>query len=303
MVPQDGRSALSTSARAASSPSRTERATPCPEWSTRVAIPTRSTSAEHTVSWRRVLRYEASHIDPMRHTIVLLAILAAVAPATAGVTLVMEESGKPPSTLSFEGNKLRIEDEAQVVIFDGDAKSLVSLDPAGKSYGMVTEAEARELGAQERERQEQRRAQMESALAALPPERQQELRAMMKRGEGKLRIVPLGKKNTAIGLRCDEYRIYVDDEPDEEGCFIPWSAETIRREELEVFERFGDFMRLMTGLEIGSAGRMSRYPGLPAVNRDLTVEDGTTERLKSLTRGTIPPEKFTVPADYRRVGP
>jgi hypothetical protein len=238
----------------------------------------------------------------------LLLSLAAAAPARAGVTATFQAKGHPLTTVQVEGNRARVDDGKEITIFDGDARKLVTLRPAERSYVEVTEAELRAQGAR-------LRGEMEALKARLGPEQRAQLEAATDKakGKGKERPKPAfeatGRKDRVAGQACEVYRQIADGKPVQELCLIPWSAGLVTREDLAAFEKMSQL--LMTVLEeAGGASDLLRdtraslaaMPGFPArtVEIDEQGKAGEPEELVKVVRGPLPPGTFAVPPGYTR---
>ena len=248
----------------------------------------------------------------------LFAILLLVpAAAYAGVSATIAEKQRT-NTLFVEGNRLRIEEGKRILIFDGDAKQLITIDPAKHTYGVSTEADMKALGARYRPQMEAAEAQMRKQMEKMPPEQRKQMEEMLRRSglqsgqstepaKVETRYEPTGAKRTVAGHSCQMYRV-VENESPEEQCLLPWSAGVIKKDDLEVFNSFGRFMSQVyvgMGREVpkevreGMLGDLARAPGAPL----LRLRDGeVVSEVKKLERGTISADKFAVPAGYTKTG-
>ncbi|MDC4204392.1 MAG: hypothetical protein MPW14_06320 [Candidatus Manganitrophus sp.] len=109
---------------------------------------------------------------PIRRIAGIFLLLAVLFPLQAGAGVILgfeaNASKETPSASRFtlEGKKLRAEDpHGAVMIFDGEKQTLWTIDPKGKRYTEVTEADANRI----KEMQAQMEQQMKERLKALPP--------------------------------------------------------------------------------------------------------------------------------------
>jgi hypothetical protein len=241
---------------------------------------------------------------------VLAAVLGAAAPfaARAGLVVTMKE-GQQKSVFSVDGKKMRIEggeDRKHVMIFDGGAQRLYQIDPGEKTWSEVTQADAKAVA-----------AQLDEMLAKLPPEQRAKAQeAMKQRGEKQAesptQYEATGKHDKVAGYACDWYRVVRLGKLDEEGCYIPWSAGVVKKDDLAPLIEFGKFMDEFMASAYGKVGgdrkpfriadELARAPGFPALS--VHVEDGKREerhRLETLTRTSVAADQFTVPAGYTKV--
>ena len=233
-----------------------------------------------------------------------LSVLASPASGDRGVVIRFQETGGA-ATFTSQGNRLRIETSGaarRVTLFDGDAKELVELDPAARTYRVSTQADARAMS-----------VQLDAMLSNLPPQQ----RALVEAELRKQRAAPTpptyeatGKSDSVAGFRCDGYRVLRDGKVREEGCFIPWAASPVTREDLKgllAFARFMDeFAANMSGGRAGGNGlgdQFTRAPGFPALIQDVAGDGQRTdrERLVSVERASVAAEAFVVPSGYARV--
>ena len=234
-------------------------------------------------------------------------LLAAPLAARAGLVITMEEPSGP-STFEVEGKKMRIEGGSEgkhTMIFDGAAQKLYQLDPGQKTYSETTQADAKAVA-----------SQLKDMLAKLPPEQRAKAEETLKLRTDKVtgdptRYEATGKHDKVAGFACDRYRVVRQGKTEEEGCFIPWSAGVVSKDDLAPLIEFGRFMdEFMAsayggargGRPHGIADELQRAPGFPAaVER---VAGGKTEarhRLTSLKRTSVPADQFAVPAGWSKV--
>jgi Domain of unknown function (DUF4412) len=252
-----------------------------------------------------------------RNVVASLAALAFAWPASAGLIITAEQGGGEPtskSTTYLQGKKLRMEHSQErdgagrVTVFDGDAHRLLEIDPAARTYRVMTEEQGKEVS-----------AQLQKMLSQLPPEQRARAEAALaarrasspKRHE--FRFEPLGTAEVVAGYPCQRYRVMRDGRREEEGCFIPWSTRAVARDDLAAFVEMGHFIE---GFAANAAGRpapagtghwmtdeIAGAPGFPAVLERIE-RDGkrtTVHRLVKLERRSVPAELFAAPAGFAEV--
>ncbi len=231
---------------------------------------------------------------PKRHVTAALLLLAA-APARAGLVLTLESPGRT-SKVEIEGNKARFEETGPggtiLTIFDGDAGKYVTAMPSERAYAETTEADLKELAARARSRGLPAEG---TPAGGAPPA---------------VRFQPTGRGETVAGFRCEGYRELVEGKVHAEGCYIPWSAAAVRREDLAPFVKMGAFLEALggaAGMGPGEASsaierQVAGAPGFPAVHAEVDDdgERGPEERLVRLDRAAVAPERFRVPAGWTR---
>lgn len=255
----------------------------------------------------------------------LFLTLAIFLPATAGAGVILSfeanasngpENGpatrETPSASRFtlEGKKLRAEDpHGAVMIFDGEKQTLWTIDPKGKRYTEVTEADANRI----KEMQAQMEQQMKERLKALPPDQRKE---MEERLEGmrakpteapKLTFEPTGDtKKTKHGFSCKPHRVLANGKPIEEACFIPWKEAGLSVDDFRAFDALDQFFRKL-GTQGGNQqnqifGDLAQSPGIPAhvamIGPDGTV--GVEQDLVILKKEEIPSDQFIPPAGLKK---
>lgn len=253
-----------------------------------------------------------------RNVVWILAALAFAWPASAGLIVTAEQDGggEPArkSTTYLQGKKLRMEHPREgdaagrVTVFDGDAHRLLEIDPAARTYRVMTEEQGKEVS-----------AQLQKMLAQLPPEQRARAEAALaarraapaKRHE--LRFEPLGTAEVVAGYPCQRYRVMRDGQRKEEGCFIPWSPRAVTRDDLAAFVEMGHFFE---GFAASAGGRPARAgtghwmtdeiagaPGFPAVLERIEGDGKrtTVHRLVKLERRSVAAELFAAPAGFAEV--
>ena len=218
-------------------------------------------------------------------------------------------------TYILQEDKVRIEEKGspRVLIFDGKSMEFFEVDTEKKTWAVATLRDAQTQGKALGE-------QLEAADAAVPPEQRQ--RAIAERRErfarwtkllAETRFEPTTDHGKVAGQSCDGYSELVDGKVVAEGCYIPWSRKTIRKEDLLALARLAEFLNTAlaevestAGIDLrdGPLGRLSRAPGFPALRYDIARDGKSGVQLKLvefLTKATVTPETFRPPAGYTRL--
>lgn len=252
----------------------------------------------------------------------VLALLLPCSGAFAGTTLTMKNAKGGESTLFLDRNKMRTVDarpekSESSMMYDGDAQKMFLIDPAKKTYTVITPArmkakmdEARaSMKASMAKMPAEQRAQMQAAMEKMDPETRKRMEAMMS-GQAarpatpaqKTRYEKTGSSQTVAGYRCEGYRQVTGDKVGMAGCFIPWSAGAVSKEDLGSFEKIREFMREGgQGMMDGAAMlQVAEMPGFPAKWGPPGKEGSDEARmtLVSIKRGSVPADTFKVPAGY-----
>lgn len=218
--------------------------------------------------------------------------------AHAGVTLVFQRGPSEPQTLYIDNNRVRVENSAKDrsnVIIDAAGKRIVMVDDAEKSWSEMTEADMRAF----KEQLAARKAQMEEHMKSLPPEQRKRFEEMTNPKEHELTFEKMGVKKSVNGFSCDMYRVLEDGKPREEDCVAPWGPKVLQKSDFAGLQKFAAEMAKNMG-GMGGARmfeRFEKYPGFPVSQHPLQPGQ-PDEELKSVKRGAIPADKFTVPAGY-----
>jgi len=256
-------------------------------------------------------------------------MIATTGTAVAGVTLKME--GDRTQTIYIQGNKMRIEsakgsDRPEgTMIFDGDAQQLIHTDPAQKTYSVVTAETMQNTMKEARQKRDEamakmtpeQRKQMEDTLAKLPPEQRKRMEQMMSgktldspqtAGEKKddFKWERTGEKQTVAGFPCEGFKEVRDGKVDGQGCYIPWDAGALSKDDLGPMLKLQEFFSKsgLVGRDFSdhAFGRFWKLPGFPGMWSHVAA-DGQTERKMTLTsvkRGNISADQFAPPAGFTK---
>ncbi len=234
----------------------------------------------------------------MRIVVAVAALCAASAAASAraGVTITTQGKDGAQTVIAMEGNKIRAEDPREggvISIFDGDARKMVHVMVSQRSYMEMTEADMKAM-----------KAQMDAAMAQMPPEQRAQMEAMGAKGGAKAaRRVPayerMGKGETVAGYRCEWYRERAEGKVVSEGCYVPWGKGALTREDLQPLKKMTEFFEAFMPGESSVQDDLDAAPGFPAIHVDMKGEK-REERLVSIKRGGIAADKFRPPPGYTR---
>jgi hypothetical protein len=256
---------------------------------------------------------------------VAVAALAATSVARAGVVMEMQVApgGDGPkgatSTMQIEGNKLRVEVPGKdpkvpehVMIFDGDSKTMTSVEPGSRSYFQITAAEMKAMSERAREQAKAAREKTRAALEKLPPEQRKQVEGMLKKQEeaAKPKALPkfsfekTGKAGKAAGHSCDWYKQFEDGEFQGQGCFVPLRRLGLSVKDFQAFDAMRDFYGT-SAQDVPSrmdfAAVMAQAPGFPVIAAQ--EEDGKvkeTMRFTRIAKESVPASRFAPPDGYER---
>ena len=246
--------------------------------------------------------------------LVFAAVGAVASPVSAAQGVLVVEtttSGGTPRTsqVQIEPNRIRTEvagpdGSTQVVVFDGAKQVLYMINPAAKSYSMMTKAEVDAAGAQLGDAM----AQMQAALKDMPPAQRAQIEAMMK-GRG----LPAGlgaprteyRRNGTSKVSkwtCDVYESFQNDAKTGELCTVSPTALGFTPADFEVTRQLAEFLR---GLIPGAADQLFQvgstqqgFSGVPVRRVSSAGGQQTTSELTAVSRETFPDSLFAVPEGF-----
>ncbi len=230
----------------------------------------------------------------------VLAVLLLPLASRAGLIIEGTEGGEASTTV-LEGKRLRIDVTGSdgAMIWDGEERKIVYLEPRERRYRVITEGEAKALS-----------AEAEKHLAQMSPEVRAQLEQQMggsKKAGARLTVKweRTGKSDAALGRRCDVYRQLLDGKLEGEACLVPFEALKIEAADLAALESFAQYMAALSpvgGSQSAAWAELTKAPGFPAVT--WKVEGGKrTEQFRAtqVERTSVPAERFQVPAGYEEV--
>ena len=228
-------------------------------------------------------------------------------------------SGAPPQRVeaAVEGVNARMTMAGQNAdaIYRGDAREMVVVNHASKSYMVMDEATMKQLAS----RMSQAMSQMEQMMQSLPPEQRARMQEMMK-GRGMpmpeaaaapAEVRPTSEKATHSGFPTTKYEVYRGGRKTQELWVTPWNNVDGFAEARPVFESMADFFQGMMaslGPMAGGAadtqafGHMKALAGFPVVTQNFDESGAPTSRstLLAVRRETIPPAQFQAPSGYQQ---
>jgi hypothetical protein len=252
----------------------------------------------------------------MRFHVASIAMFALASAARAGLTVQTKNEGRL-QTIATEGNRIRLENvdkKGRTEIFDADKKLLVAIDLKKKTYAEFTETDVRKAGERMRQEMDKMRAEAERQIATLPPEQRKEMEQMLRRGGAgtiadfpEAKYQPTGQKKTIAGIGCQVYRVTREGLYERETCLIPWGSQ-LKNEDLKVLDSFSDFLsQAFSGKDRPRFKRefeqIMPASGFPAQVVDVAEGKKVIEELVSISRGSVPLDKFKTPAGLTKVSP
>jgi len=191
-------------------------------------------------------------------------------------------------------------------IFDGTKQAMYIIDDSKKTYSEITKEDLDRLA-----------AQMQSAMASIPPEQRAQVEAMM-RGRGGRGIPgmptaaakPTFKKTGTdkVGKwTCDKYEGYEGEKKTTEVCTVPTSALGLSDKDFAVSKDFAKFFSSLMpqrSSEIFSLGSLEDrgYPGVPVRTIRFGADGSaqTTVEVSDISHQNIPDSTFAPPSGYAK---
>jgi hypothetical protein len=244
-------------------------------------------------------------------SLVLVALLlGGVVPARADVTIQMKHNTEP-QTLYVAPHAFQTATDGGKMIFRGDQKLLWMVDDKEKKYTELTEADAKAMGAKLGEAM----AQMQEALKNAPPAQRAMMEKMMKGQMAGMTpkertVKAMGQTKTINGFECAGYTVSVSDGSSTEVWAAEPKAIHLDPKDISVWKDFAEFMKAMLpGVDqfkdlikdYDNPGK-DQVPGFPvlSIQRDKAGKEIWRSELVSVEKGSIPAEKFEVPAGFKK---
>jgi hypothetical protein len=192
------------------------------------------------------------------------------------------------------------------VVFDGTRQVLYMINNGRKSYSEMTKADADQVGSQ----LSGAMAQMQAALASMPPEQRAQMEAMMKgRGlPGMATNAPTTYKRGGtqrVGRwTCDVYEMQVNGQRTGELCTVSAQTLGLTAADFAVSSQLAEFMRsiLPQGVEamfqVGTGA--NGFAGVPVRRVANVLGRETISEMTDVSRQDVPDAAFTVPAGFTK---
>src|SRR5262249_6609975 len=191
------------------------------------------------------------------------------------------------------------------VVFDGVKQTMYIIDDGKKTYSEITKEDLDRVA-----------AQMQSAMASIPPEQRAQIEAMM-RGRGGRGMPGMGAaakptyKKTGtdkVGKwTCDKYEGYEGEKKTSEVCTVAPSALGLAASDFEVTKQFAKFfsgiMPQMSNSVFSLGSLEDRgFVGLPIRTINYAADGSVTgtSELTDINHQSIPDSTFAPPAGYAK---
>ena len=260
----------------------------------------------------------------MKITLVAIALLVSVLPASAGVLFEVESSYGGTTTqtgIAIEGLRMKMDvasggkDLNGYMIFRGDSREMIIVNHDNKTYFVIDQAQMRKLA----DTVGQAMASMEQALSAMPESQRAKMEQMMKSrmpSMGTPRepsvLKKTGASDSVNGFDCVVYEVWRSGVRERELCVTDWDNVAGGRQVADVFYEMGAFMTEMLdslptmggGGSLGDAAyehlkEMNGFPVRTLEYGDDGVLDGQSALISS-KEVDFDPADFEPPKKYKR---
>jgi hypothetical protein len=239
------------------------------------------------------------------------ALVVSLAAQSQGIVIVQEETrdGKvTTNTMQMDRSHMRMETGgSMVVIFDGEAEVMRTINMERKSYTEMDKAQLQQMS-------QQMSAAMEQ-LKNLPPEQRAMMEKMMK-GRGGMPGMP-GMASTPVTYRaagadkagrwaCTRYDGTRDQQKVVELCTVAPTALGLTEADFAVAKRLADFLKslmpqIADQVTLNASEAEQGYSGIPIRRTDYSGgKVRAVSELKDIRREAIPASAWQVPAGFKR---
>jgi len=231
----------------------------------------------------------------MIRPLVVLALSALALSASAeDLTITFKSSDGGTSTHYFSKDRIRMNGDRADTILEFASGKIVSIDNRKKEYSEMTIAEIDEA-------MKAMSAQMEQAMANVPPQMREKMAGMMG-GAGAEATVTKGATKTIAGYPCQTWTIAMGTTMTQESCnstaltppFDPANFQKLSRVSIPMMQGMDKMFKKMS--EIQGISLMNHT----TVNMMGRKTDTTTEATE-IKKGAISAEAFAIPAGYKQV--
>lgn len=244
-----------------------------------------------------------------------LAIALAATAATAGADTTINTSNQfggdaSNDAIHIAGGKMRVDTGSadSYMIYDSTANTITMVEPAQRSYTVMTEEDLRSMG----NAVKQAMKQLESQLANMPPAQREQMRKMMEQQMGGMmgggapketEIVQTGETRNVAGYDCGVVRIMVDGASQGTACMADYGDLGIPAEDRSTIRAMADFsMTLAEQFGDMMPGHMQAMAaeGFPVEYDSRVGDTRVSGAIQSVETGSVDPGLFQVPSDFQQ---
>ena len=256
-------------------------------------------------------------------------IIAAPVYASSVMELVTTEYEQDPPVIgtvevSTMGKSSRVEitsvssSESGGMIYNAERQEMIAIDHGSQEYYVIDQEMMNSMASQV----SQAMAQMQEALAAMPPEQRALAEQMMKQQMPQpqldagtpVELNATGETDTVAGYDCDYYDVMQDDRRIRELCITDWDDIEEGREVADAMMELAGFFESMREAFAGAGGMgvmdrqqemfsyMRELNGYTVFSRDYDAAGAlkTESRLRSAGHVELSPALFEPPESYRQ---
>jgi hypothetical protein len=229
-------------------------------------------------------------------------ILAVAVPVAAeDLTIVYKTTGPNQPALSTDymtATMARYSAGTSDRIVDLKTGRIVTVDHQRKVWSEITAAEIEAA-------MKKAKAQMDQAMAGMPPEMRQKMQGMMGGAAGSLKVTKGGTR-TVAGYPCDEYTLTMGANMTQKSCnttaiTLPFDFNQMRK----LTSASNPALAKMMGDMETATKELQQIKGLPIAETTTMQMMGksmvTTKEATEIKKGPIPASVFEVPAGYKKV--
>lgn len=241
-------------------------------------------------------------------TLVAAATLALVAQAAAADTTLTYQSVNGQFTVDIRPGEVRIDDASeQWQLYEQSSQTIFSVQPASRSYTRLDKDVAGTI----RERMDSLRAQVESRVQQLPPNKRAAARAALvdqipgldTSRRQKIGLDHTGQTDSVAGVECEVVQVVRNGKPAESLCVADADALGISDDSFATVKSMFSLMKTMlsgTGLETVGLPYLD-LGGMPV--RFTDTASGARRELSGVAHDTLGDDHFDIPSDYIEQAP
>lgn len=220
-----------------------------------------------------------------------------------------EGGGAALQSLLIGHGKMRSDADANTsVLFDPDTRSMTVLDHRKRQFTRIGPAEMAQMGTAMKEAM----AQLEQAMASVPPEMRAQMQSMMGNalpgmgGEPMVRIVDTGRQERVAGHACTVFRTEVKGELASEACMgsaavLDGLSSADRAVLDKALEMTREMVEQFASGPLGQFAQMTPFRDGMVPLRITDVDGGrrSSSEFAGIQTDSLPADLFVVPAGYR----
>ncbi|MBI4815670.1 MAG: DUF4412 domain-containing protein [Deltaproteobacteria bacterium] len=214
------------------------------------------------------------------------------------------------SKVSLDGQRCRVDAQDHQVIFRGDKGVMWVIEPNKETYMEITKEDIKKAG----EAMSSAMAQMQSQMAALPPEQRKMMEQMMAaRGmpkgapgeDAKVEYKANGKSETVNGFSTKGFDSMRSGKREAELWVADWKSIELRQDDFKCFEMIADMLKSMPGANRANMPFKERFgegglPGVPVRTVRTNAAGTFTEELKKVSRVELAADTFEAPKGRKK---